>query len=606
MRELDQRRLILLTIFYSVGIIFVIRLFYLQVIDDTAILSAENQSLRYVKQFAPRGMMFDRKGKKMVHNEAVYDIMVTTKMIKKDFDTLKFCEVVGITKTEFEEKLTKIKAVFKKGKGSPLKPVEFIEQLTSEQYAPIMEKMDLFPAFSFQVKNIRKIPLKCAPHVIGYVGEVDRTIIEKDSTYKEGDYIGANGLEKTYEKYIRGQNGYHIYIANIHNVQKERYKNGEKDIPAVPGKNLNLTIDLDLQLYGEKLMQNKTGSIVAIEPATGEVLAMISSPGYDPNLLVGRDRTKNYKTLAQNDSLNPLFNRALMAEYPPGSIFKLLQSLVALQEGDITEHTGFPCNKALVGCHDHPNAYSLREGIRYSCNPYFFQVFRNILSEEGNMFEVHARNLDKWHKMICSFGLGKRTGIDIWGERKGNIPNAAFYDKIYGKRRWAFSTIYSLSIGQGELLIPPVQMANIVCSIANRGFYYTPHLVKKIEGEEIDAKYKVKNKTLIDPEYFIPVIDGMQEVVETPGGTASRARVKDITVCGKTGTAQNPHGEDHSIFIAFAPKEKPQIAISVYLENSGFGGTWAAPIASLMIEKYLKGQVQDTVKEKYILDKKFY
>ncbi len=596
----NQRRLILLAIVVITSLIFIIRLFYIQVINDEFVLSAENQSLRYVKQFAPRGIIYDRNNKKIVFNEAVYDIMVTPRMVTKDFDTLKFCEIFGVTKEDFIHKIKKAKEF------SAYKPYRFLEQLTIEQYTPIMEKIHLFPAFFVEVRNIRKIYEKSIAHIIGYVGEVDKNIIEKDSSYKEGDYIGMNGVEKSYESQLRGENGYKIFIANSKNVIKERYKNGSRDKASVPGKPLTLTIDVELQSYAQKLMENKKGSIVAIDPTSGEILAMVSSPVYDPNLLVGRDRTKNYKMLVKNDSLNPLFNRALMAEYPPGSIFKLVQGAIALQQGEITEHTSYTCNKALVGCHDHPTAYSLEEAVRYSCNPYFYNVFKNILDEPGNIFVVHPKNLDTWAKYVKSFGMGEKMGIDLYGERKGKIPDSKYYNRIYGQKRWAFTTIYSLSIGQGEILVSPIQMANIAASIANKGYYYVPHIAKKIEGDTINSLFLQKKKTMIASENFTAIIEGMQQVVEAPGGTASRARIKDIAVCGKTGTAQNPHGEDHSIFIAFAPKNQPKIAISVFVENAGFGGTWAAPMASLVMEKYLKGQVSDTLKEKYILDKKFF
>lgn len=600
MIDSDQRRFTLFTIIFITALVFIARLFYIQVLDDSYILSSENQSLRYVKQFAARGIVYDRNHKKIVYNEAVYDLMVTPRLIDQDFDTTQFCELTQISIEEFKIKIEKAK------KYSRYKPTVFLEQLTMTQFAPIMEKLHLFQAFDVQVRSIRKIPYESIAHIIGYVGEVDQRIIEKDSTYEEGDYIGMIGIERAYEKELRGENGYKIFVANSKNIIKESYKNGKNDKPSKAGKVLTLSIDIDLQEYAYQLMRHKKGSVVAIDPKTGEVLAMVSSPSYDPNLLVGRDRTKNYRALSKNDSLNPLFNRALMAEYPPGSTFKLVQALIGLQEGDISEYTGFPCNKGVVGCHDHPAAHNLKEGIRYSCNPYFYYVFRNILDEPGSIFYQHPKNLDKWHEYVTSFGLGQKLGIDLWGERKGKIPNAAFYDKIYGAHRWAFTTIYSLSIGQGEILISPVQMTNMTAAIANKGYYYSPHLVKDIEHQGPRKDFLMIHKTKINPTHFDLVLEGMRQVVEEPGGTAGRARIKDIKVGGKTGTAQNPHGEDHSIFIAFAPLEDPKIAISVYIENAGFGGTWAAPIASLVMEKYLKGMVQDSVKEKYILDQHFF
>lgn len=596
----DQRRLTILILFFATAAIFLIRLFYIQVIDDSYVLSSENQALRYIKQFAARGIIYDRNGKKIVYNEAVYDLMVTPRLLNKDFDTTKFCTLTHIPKEEFINKMKKAKAY------SIYKQTLFLEQLTLEQFAPIMEKLHLFPAFDVQVRSIRKIPYESIAHIIGYVGEVNKAVIERDSSYEEGDYIGMIGIERAYEQELRGQNGYKIYVANSKNVIKEAYKNGENDKASVAGKVLKLSIDIELQEYAYKLMAHKKGSVVAIDPKTGEILAMVSTPSYNPNLLVGRDRAKNYRALAQNDSLNPLFNRALMAEYPPGSTFKLLQALIALQEGDLSEYTGYPCNKALVGCHDHPNASNLKEAIRYSCNPYFYNVFRNILDAPGNIFYVHPKNLDKWYKHITSFGLGQKLGTDLWGERKGKIPNSNFYNKLYGEHRWAFSTIYSLSIGQGEILVSPLQMTNMAVSLANKGYYYTPHIVKDIEDKGPRPEFLKPHRSSIQTKYFDVIQEGMRQVVEEVGGTAGKARIKDVVVCGKTGTAQNPHGEDHSIFIAFAPMKDPKIAISVYIENAGFGGTWAAPIASLVMEKFLNGSVQDTVKENYILDQKFY
>lgn len=596
-----QRKITVLSIFFLLGLAYILRLFYIQVIDDSYTLSAENQSLRYVKKYAPRGLIFDRNGNKVVHNEAIYDLVVTPRFVKEDFDTTQFCYLFGISKKDFEKRLTKAKSY------SRYKPSVFIEQITLQEFGPLLEKLYLYKAFSIQIRNRRRIITNNASHVIGYVGEVSQKILEEDSSYSRGDFIGVNGIEKSFEPQLKGSNGYSIYVANSKNILKEKYKNGTKDVAPIEGKDLTLGLDINLQTYGEYLMQHKKGSIVAIEPSTGEILSLVSSPSYDPNLLAGRDRSKNYKELSNNDSLRPLFNRALMAEYPPGSIFKLVQALIAMQEGDITEYTSFSCNKALVGCHDHPTAHSVAEAVKYSCNPYFHNVFREMLNNgEGSMFQTHAKNLDRWNKSVQSFGLGKALQVDIYGEKPGQIPDAAFYDKIYGKYRWAFSTIYSLSIGQGEILVSPIQMANLAAIMANRGFYYTPHLVKSIENDSINPLYLKKINSSVDAEYFEPVIQGMQMVVEESGGTARRARIEGVEVCGKTGTAQNPHGEDHSIFIAFAPKENPKIAISVYVENAGFGGTWAAPIASLMMEKYLKGQVQDTTKEQYILDKKFY
>ncbi len=470
-----------------------------------------------------------------------------------------------------------------------------------------MEKMYLFPEFELRLRDNRKINRNIAAHVIGYIAEVSAADIQRDSSYKIGDYIGKIGLEKSYEQVLRGDHGYDLYVADSKNVLKESYRSGENDKKAVSGQNINLTIDAQLQGYAERLMQGKKGSVVAIEPSTGEVLAFVSSPTYDPNLLVGRYRSENYRNLSADDTLRPLFNRSLMAEYPPGSIFKLIQSLIALDMGVIHEGTGFACNKSLVGCHDHSYPSDVSKAIQFSCNPYFYHVFKRIL-QPVNYYgkkKFSAQMLDVWRTKVASFGLGNRLGIDLPGERKGKIPSKKYYDKVYGQGAWKYPTIYSLSIGQGELLVTPLQMANMAAIMANRGVYYKPRLVKSIQHSSLDSTYTQKHKALVSSYYFDQVIEGMSKVVNQAGGTARRAKIEEIEVCGKTGTAQNPAGEDHSIFIAFAPRENPQIAISVYIENAGFGGTWAAPIASLVMQKYLTGSV-DKKKEQRILEKRFY
>jgi penicillin-binding protein 2 len=391
----------------------------------------------------------------------------------------------------------------------------------------------------------------------------------------------------------------------VFNNEIESYKNGTYDTAAYSGDNLILTIDAELQAYGEKLMQNKKGSIVAIEPSTGEILAMVSSPGYDPNLLVGRERSKNYKTLAENDSIGPLFNRAINAQYRPGSIFKLVESLIALNEGIIVPSTRIRCNRSIINCHGAHSNDDLINAIIHSCNPYFREVYRRLIQrgEYPSIYKDSEAGLIKWRDAVMKFGFGKPLNLDIRGEKGGQVPGVSLYNNWYGEGRWAFSTIYSNSIGEGELLVVPLQMANLAAAIANKGYFYTPHLVKSFgENKSIREEYTVKNSTGVKPEYFDLVQDAMERVVSETGGTARRARTEGITVCGKTGTVQNGDFPDHSVFIAFAPKENPKIAIAVYVEYAGFGGTWAAPISSLMIEKYLKGEVSDKRKEERILE----
>jgi penicillin-binding protein 2 len=601
MKQFSERKYVFYAMFIIIGFIFIVKLFFLQVVSDEYKLSANNQALRHQIQYPVRGLIRDRNNLLMVYNEAAYNLMVIPKNVK-NIDTVLFCQVMGIEKEFFIEKMNKVSAY------SRYKESIFIEQIPADQFSTIAEVIYKFPGFFAEKRTLRKYPLSSAGHLLGYVSEVDNSIIEKDKYYKKGDYIGKSGIEKSYEDVLRGKRGKKVVTVDVLNRVQGSYKNGMYDTLPESGTDLTLTIDAILQQYGELLMQNKRGSIVAIEPATGELLALVSSPSYDPNLLVGRDRSKNYLALAKNDSLNPLFDRALMASYPPGSIYKIIQALIGLEEKSIHLNTGFNCNKKLVGCHNHPPATDISKAIQYSCNPYFYETFRKIIQpgKEKSIFIESEKGMIMWEKHMHSFGLGQRLALDLPNVKSGYIPSAEFYNKIYGKNRWAFSTIYSISIGQGEVSVIPLQMANLAAIIANRGYYITPHLIKNIgEKDSISDIFKIKNYTSISPQYFEPIVEAMQTVIEAPHGTARQARIEGIEVCGKTGTAENPHGEDHSVFIAFAPKENPKIAIAVYVENSGFGGAWAAPIASLMIEKYLTGTIQNQQKEQRILDAKF-
>ena len=520
----------------------------------------------------------------------------------KNIDTNKFCTVLGITRDVFEKKLKEATDY------SRYKASVFIKQMPLNEYAVLAERLYKYPGFYGQERTLRKYPSPIAAHLLGYISEIDEKTLNKNKSYQKGEYIGVSGLEQQYETMLRGKPGVEVLLVDVHNSVQGHYKNGAHDTISVNGTNLYISIDKDLQEYGEKLMQNKKGGIVAIEPSSGEILCMVSSPGYDPNLLIGRKRSDNYRMLVANDSLKPLFNRALMAQYPPGSIFKLVQGLIGLEEGAITEHTSFPCNKSLVGCHNHPTAFNLTRGIQYSCNPYFFNVFRSLIQQNKtkSIFKDSELGLEEWYKYVKRFGFGRKLGIDFPVEKTGIVPDVNYYDKIYGHGHWAFSTIYSLGIGQGELEINPLQMANLSAIIANHGYYYIPHFIKSnAKNMQVPSKYKQRMNTGIKPEYFDLVREAMRRVVEEPHGTARRARIQGITVCGKTGTAQNPHGDDHSVFIAFAPMKSPQIAISVYIENAGFGGSWAAPVASLMIEKYINKDISDTLKEGRIINADF-
>ncbi|MBK7970588.1 MAG: penicillin-binding protein 2 [Bacteroidetes bacterium] len=578
------QRFVILGIFTVVIFIYLVRLFYIQVIDDNYKLSANNNVLRYITEYPARGLVYDRTGKLLVYNEAVYDLMVIPKQVK-DFDTTSFCEIIGISKEEFEKKLKKARTY------SRVKSSIFEKQLSAETYAVLQEKLFKFHGFYVQPRTLRKYPNKIAGHTLGYIGEVDDKLVAKNPYYQSGDYIGVSGLEQSYEVELRGQRGVRIVMVDVFNREKGSFSNGEYDSAAVSGQNLVTTLDLELQMLGERLLENKIGSVVAIEPSTGEILAIVTKPGYDPNLLVGRVRSKNYAQLLK-DELKPLFNRAMMAYYPPGSTFKLVNALIAQQESIITPSTVFPHSFVVgsksVKCHPHPGGLSLEGAVQYSCNPYFCNAFRAFV--DNRKFVTSENGYKIWRDYVLSFGVGRKIGVDLPHELEGNVPKVDFYDRYYGKGRWKASTIFSLGIGQGELGITPLQMANIMCIIANKGYYYTPHIVKKI-GDKTNSTRNLSEKhvTLVDASHFEVIQNGMQKVVEA--GTARIARFGNVVICGKTGTAQNPHGKDHSLFVAFAPRENPKIAIAVMVENSGFGATWAAPVASLMMEKYLTDSI---------------
>jgi len=601
MNPYATRKYIIGAIIVIVFLLFFIRLFYIQIIDNSYKYSAENNSHRYVTQYPARGLILDRKGKVLVCNQAAYDLMTNPSELKA-FDTAEFCGILHITKEQVSETIKKIKQY------SKYKSSLFLSQISGETYAILQEKLYKYPGFFVQARTLRKYDNHMAPHLLGYIGEVDSNNIKKDPYYQIGDYIGINGIEKSYEKELRGKKGVSIFLVDVHNRIKGSFKNGEYDTAAIVGKNLITSIDAELQAYGEKLMKGFRGSVVAIEPSTGEVLALISSPAYDPELLVGRERSSNYASL-MTDPLKPLFNRALMAKYPPGSTFKLIQALIAQQEDLINTFTTFPCYQGFTlgsthaACHLHRSPLNLPQSIQNSCNAYYCNVFKKIL--ENPKYSNTEAAFQSWRKMVMTFGLGQKLKSDFPEELQGYVPTSEFYNKIYGRNHWKFQTIYSLAFGQGELGVTPLQMANLACIIANKGYYCTPHIVKQIEGEpRIDSIYLIKHYSSIKLEYFEEVIYGMDMAVNDAagGGTATTARLDSIVVCGKTGTAQNPPRPDHSIFMAFAPKENPKIAISVYIENGGFGANWAAPLAGLMIEKYLKGTIKNKWSEERILN----
>lgn len=590
-----NRKYIIIAFIILGAVILLTRLFFIQVVDKSYRFSAENNVLRAVVQYPARGLIYDRNGKLMVYNQAAYDLMVIPAQTTS-LDTLSFCELLGITKEYFKERIKAARQYSRRA------PSIFLRQISAETYARFQEKMFLYPGFYVQPRTLRKYSKPVGAHVLGYVSEVDEAVIKNDVYYKMGDYIGKSGIEEAYEKELRGKKGVKIYLVDVHSRIKGSYANGRYDTAAVQGTDILTGLDIELQEYGERLMQNKTGSIVAIEPATGEVLALVSSPAYDPELLVGRVRSENYSRL-QSDTMLPLFNRALMASYPPGSTFKPINGLIALQENVITPSTLFGCNNGylFVGCHSHSSPLSLKYGISNSCNAYFCQAFRRIL--ENSRYPSVTDAFNKWREYLTEFGFGTKLETDFVNDLPGFIPTSGYYDKYYGQNRWKALTIISLAIGQGEIGTTPLQMANMTAAIANRGYYYSPHVVKSIglNGNPF-PRFLVKHIINIDSINFEQIVEGMAEAVNGgAGSTARSAAIKDIVVCGKTGTAQNPHGKDHSVFVAFAPKDNPRIAIAVYVENAGFGATYAAPVASLMIEKYLKGTITNKYQEERIL-----
>jgi penicillin-binding protein 2 len=583
-----NRKYIVIGLIIVASLLLMVRLFAIQIVEDKYRMSADNNVLRYVTQYPARGLIYDRNGKLIVFNQAAYDLMVIPAQTGR-MDTVLFCSELGITKDLFRERL-KTAANY-----SRRAPSEFLKQISAETYGKLQEKMFQYPGFYVQPRTLRKYSRPVAAHLLGYVSEVDESVIKQDQYYKPGDYIGKLGIEEAYEKELRGNRGVKIYMVDVYSRIKGSYADGSMDTLAVQGSDITSTIDLDLQEYGEKLMQHKTGSIVAIEPGTGEILALVSSPNYDPGLLVGRIRSENFAKL-QADTLLPLFNRAFMASYPPGSTFKPLNGLIGLQEKVIYPETKFGCNNGylFVACHSHASPLDLEGAIMNSCNSYFCQTYRRIL--ENPAYPSVAEAYEKWKSYVNQFGFGRKLDYEFVNELPGLIPSSSYFDRYYGKGSWKALTVISMAIGQGEIGTTPLQMANMTAAIANRGYYYTPHIVKNIGGKaKIDTAFTTRHSISIDSINFEKVILGMEAAVNGGAGATARiAALQDIIVCGKTGTAENPHGADHSVFIAFAPKDHPKIAIAVYVENSGFGATYAAPVASLMIEKYIKGEISET------------
>ncbi len=588
--HLGDRKFIIGGFFVLIALVYICRLFYIQIIDESYTIKAQQQAIEVRVDYPQRGVVYDRNGKYLVKNEPSYDLMVTPRLVK-GCDTLALCQILEITKAEFLKRIKKAC----QAPNSPRKESIFEKQMTAQRYATLQEKMYLFKGFYPVVRSVRKYPKPIAAHLLGYVGEVNGEITKKNPYYKDGDYIGITGMERGYEEALRGIKGKRKILKDVHNKEVGSFMEGQWDTAAVAGKSLYSTIDMDLQEYGERLMKGKKGALVAIEPSTGEILAIISAPSYDPNLFVGvKERSKNYPVL-RNDSTLPLFNRALQAMYPPGSTFKLIDALIGQDEGVISRGTMYHCSGGYPPMGNKPKCHGrhtldLVNAIAQSCNSYFSYTFYDITSQ--NKFPKYVDGFNNWRTKVMTFGPGTHLGTDLPYDAPGNVPSSGYYDKVFGKGRWYGNTIVSLGIGQAELTLVPLQMANVVATIANRGYYLVPHCVKGIGTEKvIDKKYTEKHFVAVQkPEYYLNVIDGMQKVFE-PGGTAYASRIPGITACGKTGTAENPHGKSHAVFMAFAPRENPKIVIAGIIENAGFGGTWTAPIVSLMIEKYLTGKI---------------
>ena len=598
-----MRKVLLPSLIILATFLLVMRIFYLQVVDDTLKLKSENNAIKKKYEYPERGYIYDRKGKLLVANQASYDIMVIPREVKKT-DTLEFCQLLNITKEDFIKKIEKAKIY------SPRLPSVFLSQLNKSEFAAFQEKIRKYEGFYFQKRSLRDYEVAFGANVFGSITQVNEKLVEKNPYYNSGDLIGRQGVEEGYEDLLRGVKGVKYFQKDKYNREIGSYKDGKYDTIAVQGEDINLTIDAEIQKYGEELMINKRGGIVAIEPSTGEILALVTAPSYDPSILVGRQRSKNYTKLYRDSIAKPLYDRGLLAEYPPGSPFKILTGLVALQEGVIDENTTVFCNRGFsyargrfMGCHCHGGALQLHRGIFESCNSYFATAYMKTI----NKYAKPAQAVDVWSNHVKSFGLGQFMGYDLPIGKKGKVPDSKTYKRIYPNGGWRSTTIVSNSIGQGEVLMTPIQLANMMATVANEGYYYTPHIIKRIKGHTIDKKFTTKHVTTIDKRHFKPMISGLFDVYNL--GTASALKVEGIDICGKTGTAENfakiggvrVKLEDHSIFVAFAPKDNPKIAIAVMVENGGYGATIAGPIASLMVEKYLRQKITRLDLEKRIL-----
>lgn len=587
-----RRRYVISGIAIGIVLVYIIRLFYLQIIDQSTKDQADNNALVKQTIFPSRGLIYDRNGELLVFNQPIYEVTLTMYDMKKDkqWDTTAFCQCLHITRAEFDERISEIKDRRKNRGYSRHTPQVFMSQLKKEDIATLQEFQSMFPGVHIQKRTLRDYTYKAAAHVLGSVGEVSQKDIDRDDYYARGDYSGRDGLERTYEKQLRGEKGVQVLMRDSRGRMQGSYKDGELDRTAKAGTDLYTTLDIQLQLLAEELLSGKIGSAVAIEPKTGEILALASNPGWNPKVLVGKERSKNYNLLL-NDPTKPLMNRATQATYSPGSTFKTIQTLVCLHEKGITPNTVYPCSgpgSSPIKCtHHHGSPVTLENAIEQSCNPYFWCAFRDVLQKDGygKDNEAFKKRYEIWRNDVMSFGLGQRfTDTDLSEQAAGSIPSVKQYDRAYGKEGWKAMTIRSLSIGQGEILVTPLQLANQAATIANNGYYISPHLNKN------DSMLSHRHELDIEQEYFDILKVGMHRVMVH--GTGRHYAVDSLHMAGKTGTVQNPHGRDHAIFIGFAPVEDPKIAVAVVVENAGFGATWACPVASMMIEQYLTGEVK--------------
>ncbi len=596
--ELEQRRLVIGGVAIFIIVIYIIRLFTLQLLSDDYKKNADSNAFLKKIEFPSRGAIRDRNGKLLVYNQPSYDIMIVVNELQGRLDTLDFCQSIGITREAFEKRMEAIKDRSKNVGYSSYTQQLFMSQLSDKEYSVFQEKMFRFPGVYVQKRTIRQYEYTYAAHVLGDIAEVSPADIENDDYYQPGDYIGKLGVERYYEKQLRGEKGVEILLRDAHGRIQGRYQNGALDRKPVAGKDLTLSIDVDLQALGERLMEGKIGSIVAIEPSTGEVLCMVSSPSYDPNMMVGRQRGKNHRALSL-DVWKPLLNRSIMGQYPPGSTFKTTQALTFLNEGIITPSTAYPCSHGFVykglrvGCHGHASPLSLVPAISTSCNGYFCWGLYYMMSNRKKYPHVQDA-MDTWRDYMVSMGFGYKLGIDLPGEKRGLIPNAQFYDKAY-KESWNGLTIISIAIGQGEVNATPLQIANLAATIANRGYYYVPHVVRKVQGEPLDTVFTRKHMSKASREAYETIVEGMRSAVER--GTCRSANRSDYEVCGKTGTAQN-RGHDHSVFMGFAPMNNPKIAVAVYVENGGWGADYGVPMGALIMEQYINGKLSPGSEER--------